>query len=659
LTVRACRLLVIVLAALAMGLPLCAAQAPVFDASHLSAPSQLNAKWLVHAGDDPAYAHPDFDDSHWTLFDPVSSHGSLADTYGKSRPQIIWYRLRVKVDPAQKDLALDEINLARAMEIYVNGERAIVLGRIDPFVPYTYGANIIAPISSRQMSTGTLVIAIRARIMTSEWIEGSAGYGGSNLRIGQYSVLWDEFWLGILGSSLLTVIAALLFTVLGVVALVLFFSHRVQTEYLWAAGVAALFLFQNTMPALESIFNIPLFCKVLIAGTEVIDAWVLGSLYFSFVHQRVGWRWRTYFAVGGLMQAASGIASVYYANNISFAPYLEMPVLLLMTVIIPGVLIYHWRKGNREAGILLIPVALSSLNTYALFGAVFFFSLQIGQNTAILWINRLQHFSIGPLYISSDVLGNMLFAISLGIIILLRSSRMSRWQAQLEAELEAAQQVQQLLVPEKTALVPGFSVEAVYLPAQQVGGDFFQVLPAGGGGLLVVVGDVAGKGLPAAMLVSTLVGSIRTAADDTHAPELVLHRLNERLVGRTQGGFATALAAYIAPNGVMTIANAGHLSPYLDGKEIELPGALPLGITSPIHYETLALQVPPGSRLTFYSDGVIEAQNSKGELFGFDRSRDVSTQPAEEIAETARRFGQEDDITVVTIMREHLAASAA
>ena len=359
------------------------------------------------------------------------------------------------------------------------------------------------------------------------------------------------------------------------------------------------------------------------------------------------------------MQAASGIASVYYANNISFAPYLEMPVLLLMTVIIPGVLIYHWRKGNREAGILLIPVALSSLNTYALFGAVFFFSLQIGQNTAILWINRLQHFSIGPLYISSDVLGNMLFAISLGIIILLRSSRMSRWQAQLEAELEAAQQVQQLLVPEKTALVPGFSVEAVYLPAQQVGGDFFQVLPAGGGGLLVVVGDVAGKGLPAAMLVSTLVGSIRTAADDTHAPAALLHRLNERLVGRTQGSFATALAAYIAPNGAMTIANAGHLPPYLDGEEIELPGALPLGIVSPIHYETLALQVPPGSRLTFYSDGVIEAQNSKGELFGFDRSRDVSTQPAEEIAETARRFGQEDDITVVTIMREHLAASAA
>src|SRR6202034_4087741 len=138
---------------------------------------------------------------------------------------------------------------------------------------------------------------------------------------------------------------------------------------------------------------------------------------------------------------------------------------------------------------------------------------------------------------------------SLGIIILLRSSRMSRCQAQLEAELEAAQQVQQLLVPEKTALVPGFSVEAVYLPAQQVGGDFFQVLPAGGGGLLVVVGDVAGKGLPAAMLVSVLIGAIRGVAEYTKDPAELLARLNERLIGRTQGGFSTAVAACIDAHG--------------------------------------------------------------------------------------------------------------
>jgi serine phosphatase RsbU (regulator of sigma subunit) len=202
-------------------------------------------------------------------------------------------------------------------------------------------------------------------------------------------------------------------------------------------------------------------------------------------------------------------------------------------------------------------------------------------------------------------------------------------------------------------------VETVYEPAQQVGGDFFQVLPAGEGGLLVVVGDVAGKGLPAAMLVSVLVGAVRATADHTHSPEEILSSLNERLVGRGGGGFSTSLAAHIAANGKVTIANAGHLSPYLDGIEMELPGALPLGVMSGAHYETKHFHLAPGSRLTFYSDGVVEAQNPLGELFGFDRARDISTQRAATIVETAKQFGQEDDITVVTIARPAAIATAA
>jgi serine phosphatase RsbU (regulator of sigma subunit) len=161
------------------------------------------------------------------------------------------------------------------------------------------------------------------------------------------------------------------------------------------------------------------------------------------------------------------------------------------------------------------------------------------------------------------------------------------------------------------------------------------------------------------MLVSLLVGAIRTAAEDTSNPDLLLRRLNERLIGRSRGGFSTALAAYIAADGTVIIANAGHLSPYLDGTEIDLPGALPLGIVSGAVYETTQFQLAIGSRLTFYSDGVIEAQNGKGELFGFDRGREISTQPAVEIADTAKRFGQSDDITVVAITRTAAIAEAA
>lgn len=233
-------------------------------------------------------------------------------------------------------------------------------------------------------------------------------------------------------------------------------------------------------------------------------------------------------------------------------------------------------------------------------------------------------------------------------------AEMSRQQALLENELAAAREVQQVILPEQAEAVPGFKVESIYQPAQQVGGDFFQVLPAGHGGLLVVVGDVAGKGLPAAMLVSVLVGAIRAAADYTKDPAELLASLNERLIGRTRGGFSTALAAHITADGSVTIANAGHLSPYLDGTEVELHGALPLGVVSNAAYETAEFYLPQGSRLTFYSDGVIEAQNEKGELFGFERGRAISTQRATAIVEAAKQFGQSDDITVVTI--ERLAA---
>ena len=222
--------------------------------------------------------------------------------------------------------------------------------------------------------------------------------------------------------------------------------------------------------------------------------------------------------------------------------------------------------------------------------------------------------------------------------------------AQLESEMTAARQVQQMILPDPHQQFPGFAVESVYKPDREVGGDFFQIMPVADG-LLLVIGDVAGKGLPAAMLVSLLIGSIRATAENIQDPVKLLYRLHEAIVGRTQDGFATALAALIANDGLVTLANAGHLSPYLDGHEIEIAGALPLGILGGGRYEATKIDLRPGSRLTFLSDGVVEAQNEKAELFGFDRTSALSREPAATIADTAVQFGQADDITVVTIER--------
>ncbi|HEY1744157.1 MAG TPA: PP2C family protein-serine/threonine phosphatase [Granulicella sp.] len=221
----------------------------------------------------------------------------------------------------------------------------------------------------------------------------------------------------------------------------------------------------------------------------------------------------------------------------------------------------------------------------------------------------------------------------------------------LENEMAAARQVQQVILPDPHQSFPGYVVDSAYKPARDVGGDFFQILPVEEGGLLFVIGDVAGKGLPAAMLVSMLIGSIRATAEDTHDPIVLLLKLHRAIAGRTPDGFATALAALITNEGRVTLANAGHLSPYLDGKEIELPGALPLGIGGGGAYEAVQLTLQPGSRLTFVSDGVVEAQKASGELFGFDRTQAMSRESAAKIVETAVQFGQSDDITVVTIER--------
>jgi serine phosphatase RsbU (regulator of sigma subunit) len=160
---------------------------------------------------------------------------------------------------------------------------------------------------------------------------------------------------------------------------------------------------------------------------------------------------------------------------------------------------------------------------------------------------------------------------------------------------------------------------------------------------------VSGKGLPAAMMVSVLVGAIRAEAAHSADPAALLRSLNDRVMGRSQSGFTTCLAAHISAQGRLTLANAGHLPPYLNGRELYLPGSLPLGILPESRYDSVVFDLLPGDRLTFVSDGVVEAQTKSGELFGFDRTCSISGSPATVIAETARLFGQCDDITVVTV----------
>jgi sigma-B regulation protein RsbU (phosphoserine phosphatase) len=219
--------------------------------------------------------------------------------------------------------------------------------------------------------------------------------------------------------------------------------------------------------------------------------------------------------------------------------------------------------------------------------------------------------------------------------------------AVLAGEMQAASEIQQMLAPAQIDTAPGLKIDVAFHPMREVGGDFYLCRVLTDGRQRVLIGDVSGKGAAAAMAATLLLGA--AAARDSDSPANLLSHLNRVLCENHLSGFATSLCADVTPSGMLIVANAGHLPPYCEGREIELDSGLPLGIASESEYGETTLRLDPGSQVTLLSDGIVEARSPKGELFGFDRACGISKDSAPNIASAAQRFGQEDDITVLTL----------
>lgn len=276
--------------------------------------------------------------------------------------------------------------------------------------------------------------------------------------------------------------------------------------------------------------------------------------------------------------------------------------------------------------------------------------LRAGQRT--VGVIALANSAVGSSYSAADL--KLLNTIALQTAAAIENSLLceemvetARERAAYAAELQAASTVQQLLLQSASRPTPGFQVDSVYLPASEVGGDFFFVSPAPDGSLTAIVGDVSGKGLPAAMRVAMILGALRR--ETSHDPGNILAGLNNALVAHGQLGFTTACCVRISLSGEYAIANAGHISPYISGREVNTPPALPLGLLAEQTYELVHGYLAASERLVLLSDGVPEARADGGELYGFERLPSLTLMSARDIAEAAQRFGQEDDITVLTL----------
>jgi hypothetical protein len=319
-------------------------------------------------------------------------------------------------------------------------------------------------------------------------------------------------------------------------------------------------------------------------------------------------------------------ANVYLVTKLLFLP-------LMLVCIVQGI-----RKQGVEGWSVLPAVILWVV-------------AQFWEEFNFLHIN-LTWFPLGVQITLGDI-ANLLLVFVIAGLLLRRLLRTVRRQRLMELEVKQAQEVQRVILPEPIATLPGLAIASEYRPAREVGGDFFQILPhPTNGSMLIVAGDVVGKGLQAGMLVALLVGAIRTSADFDPDPLVVLKVLNQRLWGRSHAA-ATCLALRIAADGAAVLANAGHMPPYLNGQPIEIEGSLPLGMIEDAEFSVLQFRFSQGDQLLLMSDGIAEATDLNGNLFGFERILDLLRNSASvaAIATAAQNFGQEDDISVISITR--------
>jgi len=245
----------------------------------------------------------------------------------------------------------------------------------------------------------------------------------------------------------------------------------------------------------------------------------------------------------------------------------------------------------------------------------------------------------------------------------------ARKRERIEQELLVARRIQQAALPEEVPELEGWQITPFYQPAREVGGDFYDFHPLSESRLGLVVGDATGKGVPAALVMSTACGMLQAVsqASDSSSPGEVLEQVNEALRARIpQNMFVTCFYAILEPeSGSLTYANAGHDLPYLhrngDADELRARG-MPLGLMPGMGYEEKETILNRGEAALLYSDGLVEAHDPNGEMFGFPRLRALVAEHAEEgslgefLMEELYTFvgegwEQEDDITILTLER--------
>lgn len=619
-----------------------------------SGPAPIKGPWQFHTGDNPIWAAPDFDDSAW---EPIQVNQTWEAQGHTGYTGYAWYRRHLDLGslPSGFNLALMLSRPQDVAAVYWNGRFVGSLGQFPPHpLWYWYGSSRI--FSLPLATSGVLAIRVWKSPHTYASSPSEGGIimppligGLASLQGLENAQRYEKLHGSIFGLFL-----DVSTVVLGVACLALWLRSRSEWLLFWVGitlltGFYDIFLYGHANLSFRALYG------SIGPVVAVHDA----SVYFVLIYllELNGNRRLVRFTawLSGIILLLSFVDTIWEIGNWAWRfPHAFLALDIAATI--PGELFEFF-------GLYLVALdirrRLDFARWFLVVAVVFNVMTQAVTDTLQLGV-RWTHWTIGPQIngVLFTIAGNefrlaTLSSLTQLVAILYAAWRYSLEQRQrqnvLEQEYLNAQELQRVLIPAALPASPGYSIQTAYHPANVVGGDFFQVIALASGSTLIVLGDVSGKGLGAAMTVSLIVGAVSILARSDPRPAAILNGLNQELCLRLNGGFATCLCISLDAEGHYTLANAGHFAPYRNGVETLSDPCMPLGISIHETYSETQSRLDPGDALTFLTDGVVEAQSSTGELFGFDRTQQISHLSAGQIARVAQSFGQQDDITVLTL----------
>jgi hypothetical protein len=654
----------------------------------------LNGPWEFQIGDSPVdpqtgkmlWADPNFDDSRWETVD-LTPHPGFADPFTGDQRYVsgwttkghpgywgyAWYRIRVPLAAGSANgLAFATYGrMDEAYQLFDHGELVGSWGRFRDRgeAPITYFTQpvMIRLSHSPSVSPSSLDVGPSERVLAVRFWMGPVGllhtpFGGgfhSAPLLGEEGAIATKVQLErqkLIREYYYSAFEFLVYLGLAILISGLVFFDRSDPVYRWVAGCFLLFTLMSAIYILAQCTQLISFRSFFVWFQVIVNplsvgGWTMVWWVWFRLHRPV-WVPRTI----AILTAGQMITMAFGANLVNDAIPQSVgmaffAVSVVLRLLLAALLVFIVAKGIREIGVegwLVLPAVIP------MGGALF------ENELIVLHVMGVWHFrGVTILFVEA---AEMVMAAAVGLLMLLRMLQSVRRQREMAADVKQAQEVQRFLIPKDLPPIPGLTIETEYHPARDVGGDFFQIIQhPTDGSVLVVAGDVVGKGLKAGMLVALLVGAIRTATDTSLDPGFVLSVLNKRLLRRGDAQ-ATCLALSIAKDGEATLANAGHVAPYVNGEALPMEGALPLGMIEGAAPSLMRFHLAVGDKLLLMSDGIAEAMDADGRLFGFDRIHDLlrNATTAAQLASAAQSFGQEDDISVISVTRtgalEHATA---